>query len=351
MARTVAVIVTAYNRADQLDAALASIEAQTVEDLDILVIDDASSDQTPAVCRRHEAADPRVRTIRMETNVGAANARNAGLDAVDATYVAFMDGDDHADPCWIEDLLQAAHETGVPLVAAGHVVDVDTGPRGVVSAPSRPVDRLTLVPAQPGTVVHPQPFIWAMGYCWNKLYLRSAIEAHAVRFDPRLPLFEDMWFNLDLMRVVPAAAFISSAQYHYVQHGADRLTNRPQAPDLRFRAQLARRLSGQLEAWGLQDQTRAVLGAVIGWSISVECSRTTPPGLDAVPALREALPDRDVQWLLERAVQRREDLRRADRPVVGALRAGRVRRARVLARSVWALASVRARVGARLAAR
>jgi glycosyltransferase involved in cell wall biosynthesis len=345
---TVAVIVPAHNRAEQLDKALTSVEQQTVEDLEIVVVDDASTDATPQVCRRHASTDPRVRVLRMDSNVGAADARNAGLDAAGATYVAFMDGDDVADPSWLEDLLAVARAEDVPLVAAGHVVDLDTG-AGVVSTPSRPVDELTLVPAAPGTVVHPKEFVYAMGYCWNKLYLRSAVEDAGVRFDPTRPLFEDTMFNLDLMRSIPRAAFIPSAQYHYVQHGADRLTNRPQVPDLRFRALLGRRFEAQCRTWGLDDQIRPVLTSLAGWSVAVECARTVPPGVDPVAALQDSLHDADVRWLLERS--QGDDVRRVDRPVVGALRAGRARQARTVARTAWGLATARARVGARLAAR
>ncbi|GGO71836.1 glycosyltransferase family 2 protein [Nocardioides deserti] len=351
MTGTVAVVVTTHNRAALLDKALASVRAQTVDDLDIVVVDDASTDGTPAVCRRHACADRRVRVLRLPRNVGAARARNAGLAAVDAPYVAFMDGDDHAEPAWIEDMLRVAQRTGVPLVAAGHVVDVHAGGAGVLAVPSSPVDDVTLVPAAPGTLERPQAFIWAMGYCWNKLYLRSVLEEHGLRFDPACSLFEDMMFNLDVMQVVPQAAFIPSTQYHYVQHSADRLTNRPQAPDLPFRAQLARRLTDQLAAWRLDDDARTVLGALLGWSIAVECSRTVPTGVDPVAALSGSLAEPDVQWLLARAAAARGDVRRADRPVLDALRAGRVRRARVLARAVWGLATIRARAGARLAAR
>lgn len=345
---TVAVIVPAHDRAEQLDKALTSVEQQTVEDLEIVVVDDASTDATPEVCRRHASSDPRVRVLRMGANVGAADARNAGLDAAGATYVAFMDGDDFADPSWLGDLLEVARAEDVPLVAAGHVVDADTGAGRVVTSPSRPVDEATLVPVAPGTVVHPKEFVYAMGYCWNKLYLRSAIEDAGVRFDPARPLFEDTMFNLDLMRSIPRAAFIPSAQYHYVQHSADRLTSRPQVPDLKFRALLGRRFEAQCRAWGLEDQVRPVLTSLAGWSVAVECARTAPPGVDPVAALQDSLDDADVRWLLERS--RGGGVRRVDRPVVGALRAGRARQARAVARAVWGLATVRARVGDRLAA-
>ena len=228
------------------------------------------------------------------------------------------------------------------MVAAGHVLDL-----GTLTIPSVPVDRTTLVPGG-DLAVHPRELLYAMGFCWNTLYLREAIGD--VRFDPAHPLFEDTVFNLDLMARVDRAAFIPSAQYHYVQHGAARLTNRPQTPDLRFRAELTRRYEEQCEAWGLTEQVRETMTALAGWGVGVEAARTTPPGVDAVAVLRESLDDEEVQWLLQRADG--PGLRRVDRPVVEALRAGKVRRARALARGITRLATAAGpAVGARRAGR
>jgi glycosyltransferase involved in cell wall biosynthesis len=86
----VSVIIPTYNSARYLVEAVDSVLAQTVTDLEILVIDDGSTDQTEAVMRKH---DPRLRYIR-QNNSGVAVARNRGIQESRGTYVAFLDADD-----------------------------------------------------------------------------------------------------------------------------------------------------------------------------------------------------------------------------------------------------------------
>jgi hypothetical protein len=340
----VAVVVTAHNRAGLLDRALTSVRAQTVRDLRIVVVDDASSDATPQVCARHAAEDARVEVVRLDTNVGVAEARNTGIDRSESSYVAFMDADDLAEPTWIEHLLEAAEREGVDLVKAGHLLDVPVGSRRTFTVPSRPVEEAVVLP-QDGVRVRPKELMYAIGFAWNSLYARSAIEG--VRFDRSLPLFEDMVFNLDVMARLPRVAFVPATDYHYVQHTAHRLTNRPQVPDLPFRGWFGRRLADQLERLGVAEATRPELVGLIGWSLSVVSARKAPPGVDPVAEIRGQLDHPDVRWLLE--VAQGEHVRRADRPVVEALRAGNVRRARRTAQAIERLAHVKARAGLRVA--
>lgn len=343
MSARIAVVVTAHDRADLLDRALRSVEAQTVRDLAIVVVDDASSDATPQVCARHAAADERVQVVRLDDNVGVARARNLGVERSDSEWVAFMDADDHADPTWLEHLLAAAGDADV--VKAGYVADVPVGAK-TFHATSRPVERaLVATPgATDGSVVRPRDFLYAMGFVWNGLYSRAAIKG--VEFDPSPSLFEDMVFNLDVMAQVERVAFVPAADYHYVQHSSQRLTSRPQRPDLPFRASFGRRVVEQCETWGLGEVVGPEITSLMGWSLTVECARTAPPGVDPVAEIGAQLATPEVRWLLSTAVD--EGLRRVDRPVVTALRAGRVRRARRVARAVERLAGLKARIGLRL---
>jgi glycosyltransferase involved in cell wall biosynthesis len=109
----VSVIVPAYNAAPYLGGALDSLRAQTVRDLEIIVIDDGSSDGTAAIARRHAADDPRVRLISHAKPSGRpASARNAGLRVARGTYIALLDADDTCIPTRIETQVRAMELTG-----------------------------------------------------------------------------------------------------------------------------------------------------------------------------------------------------------------------------------------------
>ena len=97
----VSVVVPAYNAGATIDATLDSVRAQSYRHLEILVVDDGSSDDTAARVERHAAADPRVRLLR-QPNAGVAAARNLGLRAARGAYVAPIDADDLWHPHKVE---------------------------------------------------------------------------------------------------------------------------------------------------------------------------------------------------------------------------------------------------------
>jgi len=133
-ARDVAVVIAAYNHGRFLEDALASVLGQTLQPREIVVVDDGSTDDTESVVRRFA---PRV-AYRRQDNTGARAARNAGIDATTAPWVAFLDADDWWEPDALERLLAAFDgETGIaapayrPVDAAG----TPTGPLWVKRTP------------------------------------------------------------------------------------------------------------------------------------------------------------------------------------------------------------------------
>lgn len=101
----ISIIVPVYNAENYLRKCVASICAQTYQNLEILLIDDGSSDGSGALCETLALDDPRILVIHKE-NGGAASARNAGLDAMHGDYVGFVDADDWIAPEMYEILLQ-----------------------------------------------------------------------------------------------------------------------------------------------------------------------------------------------------------------------------------------------------
>ena len=94
------IVIPTYNRARLLPRALDSVLAQTFDDFELLVVDDASTDDTAAVAASYE--DPRISYLRLEENGGVANARNAGIASARGTFVCFLDDDDEYLPRFLE---------------------------------------------------------------------------------------------------------------------------------------------------------------------------------------------------------------------------------------------------------
>ena len=119
----VSVIMPAYNAATYVDAALQSAVDQTMADLEVLVIDDGSSDATPQLVEAWVLRDPRIRLIR-RTNSGVSSARNHGLQVARGRYIAFLDSDDLWEAGKLEAQLEAFQDGGIGLVHTG-VQDID----------------------------------------------------------------------------------------------------------------------------------------------------------------------------------------------------------------------------------
>src|SRR5262249_22973319 len=112
----VSVVVPIFNKAPFLKACLDSISNQTLADLQVVCIDDASTDGSLDIAEEHACSDDRVIVLRQKINRGAGVARNRGLMAARASYVQFTDADDLLPPSALDSLYRLATEDSVPFV-------------------------------------------------------------------------------------------------------------------------------------------------------------------------------------------------------------------------------------------
>lgn len=137
----VTVLIGAYNSARTLDRAIDSILAQTLADLELIVIDDGSRDETADVIARAVAADERVRMLSMQRNVGIARSLNAGLQAARAPAVAVQDADDFSAPQRLERQLAVLDARPEVAVVGSRMHEVDEQGRALAPRTSfRPGD-------------------------------------------------------------------------------------------------------------------------------------------------------------------------------------------------------------------
>ncbi len=111
MAKTVSVIVPVYNVSKFLEHCLTSIVNQSYRDLEILLVNDGSMDQSFLICEEFRKKDPRVRVIS-QSNAGLSAARNRGIEAATGDYISFVDGDDWLEENFFERMVSVHEETG-----------------------------------------------------------------------------------------------------------------------------------------------------------------------------------------------------------------------------------------------
>lgn len=118
----VSVIMPAYNMERFVAPAIRSVQQQTVEDWELLVIDDGSQDRTCQIVEELAAEDSRIRFLRNEVNMGVARTRNRGFDLCRGSYVALLDSDDVWLPRKLENQLALARNTGADIIYCSYTM-------------------------------------------------------------------------------------------------------------------------------------------------------------------------------------------------------------------------------------
>lgn len=178
MSVSVSIIVPCYNVAAYLDQCMESLAGQSMEDIEIICVNDGSSDCTAEILREWRNRDRRVRIIDQK-NSGVSAARNSGMAAAAGTYIGFVDPDDMVERNMFQRLVTAAAEKEAERFRRG------------------------------------TPWSRCAGTVWNKLIRRKLLEENGVRFVPGLRQGEDLYFCLMLLTVAPRLLILPDRLYHY----------------------------------------------------------------------------------------------------------------------------------------
>ena len=187
----VSVVVPSHNRARLLRRTLQSILAQQLSDLEIVVVDDGSTDDTKAVAL---GADARVKVVRIQEPAGVSIARNHGIAAATGDWIAFCDDDDLWSPDKLMRQLEAAQQVGANWAYAGDV-NVDERLRVLSGGP----------PPDPQTVIATLPRWNPLASGGSNVVVRSNVLAAVGGFDPTLRRTEDWDLWIRIARTGPPA--------------------------------------------------------------------------------------------------------------------------------------------------
>lgn len=121
MRKLITVIIPVYNTEKYLERCLNSVMNQSYSNLEIICIDDKSTDGSRDILRRYESCDPRISLILLDTNAGVSNARNEALKKATGSYVCFLDSDDYLEKTSCEDLYKNIIYNASDLSCGGHI--------------------------------------------------------------------------------------------------------------------------------------------------------------------------------------------------------------------------------------
>ena len=197
---TVSVIVPVYNVEKYLCCCLDSILAQTFTDIEVLLVDDGSTDGSGAICDEYARKDSRVRVFH-KANGGVSTARNLGLDEAVGKWIMFVDSDDKVDSAICERLLEHASEGCMPLCACYEWKN----------------DKLNLISIGLDKGYYPiKRFEEICIYGPVARFYERAILQHAdLRFNEKFSYAEDAIFNYEYYALIDYLAIVNEPLYYY----------------------------------------------------------------------------------------------------------------------------------------
>lgn len=208
----VSVIVPVYNAEKAIRKCIESVLNQDYDDFELILVDDGSKDNSPAILDEYAAKDERIKVVH-KPNSGVSATRNLALSMAQGTYIRFMDADDWMADDSLRIMVREMEEKPCDLIAAGFYRVV--GDR--VAFKSSIDDDRVLTLQQYAEYMMDNPADYYFGVLWNKLYRRDLIEKWNVRMDESLSFCEDFIFNLEYLLHVRTVRALNVPVYYYVK--------------------------------------------------------------------------------------------------------------------------------------
>lgn len=217
----ISVVIPVYNAEDYIKRCLESIQKQTYGNLEIIVVNDGSTDNTQKVVKDTQQGDQRIKLIQ-KANGGVSAARNDGVAAATGKYVYFIDSDDYVENNIIEKLYKAISVQGELSVCGFTTVFMNKE-----DVPFSLYDSVSIISIEQ-YLEKMSRYLYSVYYgsLWNKMYMTEVIKRNNLKFRKDISLAEDFIFNLDYLKYVKKVTMIPECMYYYYQGNEESLTKK-----------------------------------------------------------------------------------------------------------------------------
>lgn len=215
--KTVSIIIPVFNAGLTIEHCLHSLQIQTYENIEIILVDDASSDDSCDKIQQHIEQDPRIKLFQQVQNNGASASRNIGINKARGTYVFFLDADDWLEVNAIESLVSLAIEKDSDFVCASHIQNFDDhSKKKEDGTPNHDLlfESNDLINYIKNYLNKPYYFTLFV-HCWGKLYKLQTIHQHKLEFNQRLSQLEDVNFNFQYLQYCESVSYKNDFLYHH----------------------------------------------------------------------------------------------------------------------------------------
>lgn len=213
----ISVIVPVYKIEEYLRQCLESLSAQTLDDMEIIIVDDGSPDGCPEICDEYAAKDARMKVVHKQ-NGGLLSARKAGFAASKGDYIGFVDGDDWVEPDTFLNMYKAVCEHSPDMVLSDFLCDYGD----CIEPSDQCFEEEFYDRARLESEIFPKMLFDGRFYrfgvnpnCWSKLVRRGLIEKNLLPVDERIRMGEDAAFIYPCMLDSQSITCVKTPTYHY----------------------------------------------------------------------------------------------------------------------------------------
>ena len=213
----VSVIIPIYNREKYIRKCLDSVLNQTYNNIEVICVDDKSTDDSLKICRDYQRKDERVKVLALEKNGGVSNARNTGIKNASGEWIAFVDSDDTIEREMLSEMIEAAEKTGVDVVLSD--LDMFSGGKTRDMKISIESERIYKKAEIHDTILPRFTYdgsdnlgLFAFS---TKLYRKSIIVDNNISFDTEIAYEEDKLFVIEVLANCNSLYYIPKAYYKY----------------------------------------------------------------------------------------------------------------------------------------
>lgn len=202
----VSVVIPVYNTEKYLNACIGSVLAQSYSKIEVLLVDDGSTDTSGAICETYKNKDVRVRTFHLE-NGGVSRARNFGISQSTGQYLCFVDSDDTIDEKYIEDFVKYLEED-INIYIQGCRIIKNNKTTEVIAYKANGIQYIENIFKQNHLCSH--------GYAWGKMYNTTFVKGSSIGFDNNIKFSEDLLFILQCLLYTDKIKYIPVTGYNYL---------------------------------------------------------------------------------------------------------------------------------------
>lgn len=256
------IILPCYNVEKYIARSIETVLAQTFTDFELLVIIDGSPDSSKQIAEKYAQKDNRIKVYE-KPNGGLSDARNYGLERATGEYIYFMDSDDWIEPDLLADNLKIIEEEMLDLVIFGYIQDDENQAGDVINSKAVVPENKTFRKSD-GSLTVDEHLLGLLGYAWNKIYRKSFLDKHNLRFEKGTSLVEDILFNTQVYIKTDRLRTIDKAYYHYLNRPVATLIKAFHADSFELNKRKIDKLNLFFTDWGVKEKESILSFSLIG---------------------------------------------------------------------------------------